>query len=60
MTQTDEEFAAEVEVALKGCGVDPYAWCDVQAAARFMAEDQHTNAPDCFWTVVRRFKRKEN
>jgi hypothetical protein len=37
--------------------VDPHTWCDVNAAASYLTEDQHTNAPDTFWTVVRRYRR---
>ncbi|WP_019061741.1 hypothetical protein [Streptomyces prunicolor] len=57
MTQSFETFKGEIERALSACGVDPHEWCDVSAAASYLAEDQHTNAPDEFWTVVRRFRR---
>ncbi|MFB0617265.1 hypothetical protein [Streptomyces sp. AGS-58] len=57
MTQNFETFKGEIERALSACGVDPYEACDVNAAATYLAEDQHTNAPDDFWTVVRRYRR---
>lgn len=57
MTQSFETFKGEIERALSACGLDPHQACDVNAAASFMAEDQHTNAPDDFWTVVRRHRR---
>jgi hypothetical protein len=57
MAQTVETFKGEIERALSACGVEPHEWCDVNAAAAFLAEDQHTNAPDTFWNVVRRFRR---
>ncbi|MGW9170168.1 hypothetical protein [Streptomyces decoyicus] len=55
--KTDTEFRDEIVNALMSCEVEPYDWCDVDAAAAFMAEDQYTNAPDEFWDVVRRYKR---
>lgn len=57
MVQTFETFKGEIERALSACGVDPHEWCDVTAAASYLTEDQHTNAPDEFWSVVRRFRR---
>ncbi|MFE3033043.1 hypothetical protein ACFXKY_15535 [Streptomyces canus] len=57
MAQSFETFKDEIERALSACGVDPHEWCDVNAAARYLTEDQHTNAPDEFWTVVRRHGR---
>lgn len=57
MTQSFETFKGEIERALSACGVDPNEWCDVSAAAAYLERDQHTNAPDGFWTVVRRYRR---
>ncbi|MDQ0961983.1 hypothetical protein QFZ66_005861 [Streptomyces sp. B4I13] len=57
VTQNFETFKGEIERALSACGVDPHQACDVNAAASFLTEDQHTNAPDDFWTVVRRYRR---
>ncbi|MER7477372.1 hypothetical protein ABTX60_06915 [Streptomyces sp. NPDC126510] len=57
MTRSFETFKGEIERVLSACGVDPYQACDVNAAAAFMVEDQHTNAPDDFWMVVRRYRR---
>lgn len=54
--QSETEFRQEIVRALQACGVDPYEACDVDAAARFLAEDQKTNAPDEFWTVVKRHR----
>ncbi|WP_406321798.1 hypothetical protein [Streptomyces sp. NBC_00519] len=57
VAQSFETFKGEIERALSACGVDPHEWCDVNAAASYLTEDQHTNAPDDFWTVVRRYRR---
>ncbi|MEH0579053.1 MULTISPECIES: hypothetical protein [Streptomyces] len=57
MAQNFETFKSEIERALSACEVEPREWCDVDAAAAYLTEDQHANAPDGFWTVVRRFRR---
>ncbi|PWI05498.1 hypothetical protein DIZ27_38870 [Streptomyces sp. NWU339] len=56
MTQSFETFKGEIERALSACGLDPYRACDVNAAAAFLDDDQDTNAPDDFWTVIRRYR----
>ncbi|MGW4007915.1 hypothetical protein [Streptomyces sp. NPDC004763] len=55
--QSVETFKIEIERALAACGVDAHQWCDVNGAAAFLANDQHTNAPDDFWAVIRRYRR---
>lgn len=57
--QSEDDFRKEIIGALKTCEItDPYDELDVDAAARYLYEDQYVNAPDDFWDVVRRYRRQ--
>jgi 20S proteasome alpha/beta subunit len=48
----------DILTALSGMEGDPETLVDIEAATAYMYEDQDTNAPCEFWTVLRRYRRK--
>jgi hypothetical protein len=50
----------DILTALSGMDGDPETLVDIEAATEYMYEDQDTNAPDEFWTVLRTFRRRND